>query len=311
VLRIALFGDSFTHGDNVVFENTWGYYLENNLKVNGINAEVLNLGVPGYGIDQAYLRWKQLGDKFSPDIVILGFFADDITRNVNLIRPLHNFKSDIPLSKPRFILEEDHLTLVNNPTPLPEKVPEIMAHLENWNLVKYEYFYTPKKFQTQIGFQSKLIALVLDAISRSGDVSQKAGRWSHYYQHPQTEPFQLTLKIIGQFKSDVEANGGHFLVVNLPNYKDLAAHLGGERWVYSKLLEKVEHDAPLIRLEHQMLEEAKASSLHALFADRYSATKNAVVAGHYSVRGNRVVANVITKFILDQGKSFPRRVSKR
>ena len=61
VLRIALFGDSFTYGSNVPYENTWGYYLENNLKQCGLNTEVLNFGVGAYGMDQAYLRWVKLG----------------------------------------------------------------------------------------------------------------------------------------------------------------------------------------------------------------------------------------------------------
>ena len=38
VLRIAIFGDSFTYSANVPFENTFGYYLESNLKRRGINA---------------------------------------------------------------------------------------------------------------------------------------------------------------------------------------------------------------------------------------------------------------------------------
>ena len=64
VLRIALFGDSFTHGDDVPVEHSFGQVLEQQLITAGIPAEVLNFGVGGYGIDQAMLRFKEHGAAF-------------------------------------------------------------------------------------------------------------------------------------------------------------------------------------------------------------------------------------------------------
>ena len=45
-------------------------YLQHKLKDAGIRAEVLNFGVGAYGMDQAYLRWREQGKNFAPDIVI-------------------------------------------------------------------------------------------------------------------------------------------------------------------------------------------------------------------------------------------------
>jgi len=67
-LRIVAVGDSFTHGDEVKNDETWMYVLEQ-LRP---ELETLNMGVPGYGTDQAYLRWKKLGSNFKSDIVLLG-----------------------------------------------------------------------------------------------------------------------------------------------------------------------------------------------------------------------------------------------
>jgi len=106
VLRIAIFGDSFTRGDDVTFENTWGYFLEENLRKTGINAEVLNFGVGGYGIDQSFLRWKRTGWRYHPHIVILGLQLENIKRNVNLMRPVYGPATGIPFSKSRFVLEK-------------------------------------------------------------------------------------------------------------------------------------------------------------------------------------------------------------
>src|SRR5690348_16745610 len=58
VLRVALFGDSFTFGDEVALGETWGAALERGIAARGIEAEVLNFGVNAYGIDQAFLRWQ-------------------------------------------------------------------------------------------------------------------------------------------------------------------------------------------------------------------------------------------------------------
>jgi len=70
---IACIGDSFTHGDEVLFEQTWPYFLGQQTKLS-----VLNLGVGGYGIDQATLRYT----KFAPQakIVLLGLITGDFER---------------------------------------------------------------------------------------------------------------------------------------------------------------------------------------------------------------------------------------
>ena len=302
-VRIALFGDSLTQGAYVPFENTWGYYLENQLKARGINAEVLNFGVGGYGIDQAYLRWKYLGYKFSPDIVILGYFEDDVKRNVNLMRALKFSKTDIPFLKPRFILDGGQVRLINSPTPSPEKVLQIMEHIGEWDLAKYEYFYNPKDYRHSIWLRSKFMAFALESLSRTGSHSRES-RWNPYYYHPdpQREPIQLALMIISRFRSDVEANGGRFLVVDLPNQKVLAARLRG-RMSVSPEQWKVEIPEA-IPTQPQMLEEAKMSSLDSLFV-------GGDLRRHYSSKANKVVANEITKFLLGQEKLFLRRPAKR
>jgi len=48
-------GDSFTFGQEVTYEESWGYLLE---KALGSEFQVLNFGVAMYGVDQAYLRYE-------------------------------------------------------------------------------------------------------------------------------------------------------------------------------------------------------------------------------------------------------------
>src|SRR5439155_12092273 len=82
VVRIAAFGDSFTHCDGVANSFTWEYLLE---RLNPA-LEVLNFGVGGYGTDQALLRYELEGMAFHPHIAILGFLPENIHRVVSVFR---------------------------------------------------------------------------------------------------------------------------------------------------------------------------------------------------------------------------------
>ena len=50
------------------------------------DAEVINAGVNGFGVDQAYLMWELEGRHALVDIVVLGYFRDDFYRNLLSVR---------------------------------------------------------------------------------------------------------------------------------------------------------------------------------------------------------------------------------
>ena len=78
--RVALVGDSFTFGDDVRFEDSWAYRLEQLLPK---GCRVLNFGVGGYGIDQMYLRYKRDVPSWKPNLVILSFIDPDLHRTMS------------------------------------------------------------------------------------------------------------------------------------------------------------------------------------------------------------------------------------
>jgi len=75
---IITIGNSFTHGEEVLHENSWPYILG---KMS--NKTVVNLGVSGYGIDQAILRYMHSSIK--TDMVILGIVPDDFDRATKIL----------------------------------------------------------------------------------------------------------------------------------------------------------------------------------------------------------------------------------
>ena len=77
--RVALIGDSFTFGLEVSYEQTWGSRLDRAL---GGDVQVLNFGVDGYGVDQAYLRYARDVRPWRPDVVIFGLITHDLFRSM-------------------------------------------------------------------------------------------------------------------------------------------------------------------------------------------------------------------------------------
>lgn len=80
VFRIVGIGDSMLFGFGVNYENTVLVRLKELLYGNGSsgkNVEAINLGVPGYNINQYYEILKTEGYRYSPDLVIMFFYAND------------------------------------------------------------------------------------------------------------------------------------------------------------------------------------------------------------------------------------------
>lgn len=115
--RIALVGDSFTFGLEVPYEDTWGHQLELML---GPEFQVLNFGVDGYGVDQAYLRYQLDVLPWRPEIVILGVINDDIYRTMGVYGFFKFLEWEMPFPKPRFVFRGDSLALLNLPLPAPD-----------------------------------------------------------------------------------------------------------------------------------------------------------------------------------------------
>jgi hypothetical protein len=116
---IALVGDSYTFGEEVRYEDSWGYYLDQRL---GEEVQVLNFGVPGYGVDQAYLRYEKDVRKWKPKIAIFGLYSHDFQRTMTVYLFLAHPHWDMPFSKPRFVLADGTLELLNSPPLRPEAI---------------------------------------------------------------------------------------------------------------------------------------------------------------------------------------------
>ena len=76
--RVAVLGDSFTFGMAVNLEDSYVKQLQGMLNDGGANIEVLNFGVIGYGMWQYRVLLEREVLKYKPDLIVIGFFLDDI-----------------------------------------------------------------------------------------------------------------------------------------------------------------------------------------------------------------------------------------
>jgi hypothetical protein len=131
-VRIICSGDSFTYGYGVDNAHTWCALLS----VLDGRLEPVNMGTDGYGVDQAYLRFKRAAAEMSFQIHVFAFITDDFYRALN--------DSFLGYSKPLLKLQDGRLLVTNVPVPkraydLGWKQP-LLTNLENlrstWVLTK-------------------------------------------------------------------------------------------------------------------------------------------------------------------------------
>jgi hypothetical protein len=82
VLRVLAVGDSHTQGYEVAQDETFAAVLERYLRGRGRDAEVLNAGVSGFSNAEELAWLEHEGFRYAPDVVVLGFFANDFEDNL-------------------------------------------------------------------------------------------------------------------------------------------------------------------------------------------------------------------------------------
>ena len=294
-VRIMIFGDSYPHGDEVNFSGTIGYFLEKFFSDNNFNVDVLNFAVSGYGMDQAYLRWEEVKHKYKPDLVIFGVQFENVKRNINIIRPLYSPITEIPFTKPRFIIENSKLAIIDNPSNTINDFTNILNNFDNWESKKYEGFYNRDDYQNSFVFNSQLIAFVDAAYSRI---------FSEYeYFAKGSESSDVTMQIINRFKRSVEKEGSQFVMVHFPVINDFALSnylfsqiIYDQDLIYESLLDEIRANADLIEIYPYLKKWIENNSTAELFITR-----------HYSQTANKLIAKRIHKYLNLNYKIFSRR----
>lgn len=160
--RIAIVGDSFAFGLEVPYEDTWGHQLELAL---GPEYQVLNFGVDGYGVDQAYLRYQRDVIPWRPETVILGIINDDVIRTMGVYGFLKFLDWEMPFPKPRFVVRGDSLAPLNLPLPTPDWIfaRETITELP---FIDYDSSFQPAEWERRFYDNVYLIRFLLSRFPR-------------------------------------------------------------------------------------------------------------------------------------------------
>lgn len=211
-VRIAILGDSYTFGADVSYEETWGYQLERLL---GTDVQVLNFGVPAYGIDQAFLRYLRDVRDWHPDIVILSFISHDLVRTGMLYYWIGFQGAAVPGAKPRFFLDGEQLRLLNLPLPVPEQIRST-ATIGDLPFVQFDSAYNPADWERHLYQYSYLLRF---AVSWPFNLGGSLYRLDRNVQ-------KINEAILNSFIRTARAEGSFPLVVFLPEYMEFQRSSG-------------------------------------------------------------------------------------
>jgi hypothetical protein len=283
---VSLFGDSFTWGDEVAPADTYANVLSGLL-----GCRVANYGVPGYGTDQAYLRFEhRIRD--GARIAVLAHWSEDIIRNVNQFRGFIAPKG-VAL-KPRFTVDGGgRLVLVPIPELSREEFAEIDRRLE---LLPQEYFRPGgPSGVTALRFPYSASLLRLASHYRLRARLRGEPSYAQFYDsaHP-SGALRVTVEIAKAFDAAARERGQEPLVLLLPDEKDLRQLRESGSLAYAPLAEELRRagiETPDVA--SRMLDHLGAREPCALFTR--------CPGGHFAPEGHALLARIVRDWIVERG----------
>jgi len=200
--RVLLLGDSATEALQVPLELTFAKLLEARLRSGGTAVEVINAGHAGFGTDNELLFYRQEGQRYAPDVVVLVFnFQNDIVENSQTLYQRSYERADVHFPpKPWFRLDADD-TLHELPAP-----PRATT-TTRWQILSGKFF-------------------LLRAVSRwlapapPARPAVVAPLNYEVYAPPDpewSEAWRLTFRLIRDLRASVEQRGARFAIALLPD----------------------------------------------------------------------------------------------
>ncbi|MGE0470416.1 MAG: hypothetical protein Nkreftii_003038 [Candidatus Nitrospira kreftii] len=260
--NIALIGDSFTFGNEVSYEETWGHKLNQML---GDEFLVLNFGVGGYGLGQSFVRYEKDVRKRRPNIVIFSFISHDLFRTMWVYPFIAMPEWNMPFSKPRFILRDGELVNLNR-TPLSTEAIFSAGSISDLPLLNYDQGYRASDWQTHwyhFFYLIRLLTSLFPPWEAAGPDSSGDGL------------IATNAAILKTFVRSVKEEGSVPLVVFLPMKMDLG------------------REASYVSLGKQVLEQVGIPYLDATPCVSEVNSADRFLENHYSPQGNEAVAKCV------------------
>ena len=282
--RILVLGDSFTEGFQVPLDDTFCKVLEYELNRNGREFEVINAGFAGVGTDYELLFLRREGYKYCPDLVMIGFFGNDI---------YDNYRSKTILDTKNAPLEYEKKGLITH-------IKKVLAQ----NSCAYNYFgYTlPKHVPFLAKVLMKLGLISFQPIDAADGVNQL-----HYlvfakeYGPEWKKAWDVTQVLISEVKKEAENRGSHLAVISIPFREQVYESLWQSR-LSKPGMRKREWDLNKPdRLLARFMDDAGIPFLQLLPYFKKAADKSKLYHsedGHWNVEGHHLAGQVIYNWLL-------------
>ncbi|NEQ41564.1 MAG: SGNH/GDSL hydrolase family protein [Okeania sp. SIO3I5] len=299
-LRIALLGDSFTEAIHVKLEDTHGAIIEKNLQqcpvLKDRKVEVMNFGVQGYGTAQQLMTLRHHVWDYSPDLVILIFFApNDLRNNYRALENDH--------LRPYFIYQDGQLVADMS-----------FRNLKFWQRYRYG-FSLIDSLPFWLVKNSRILQLI-----RKVDRNEKRRQSRKYYseinlafKEPKpnsdwSEAWKVTEGLIKLMRDEVYKKGADFMVVTasdshqvLPDIQrrdGFRKSLNVPNLFYTDIRLKnfgKEENIPVYTLAGPIWDEAKRTGkcLHGF--------DNAIpCGGHWNIAGHKFVGEIMANYLCEK-----------
>ncbi|HEY7214285.1 MAG TPA: hypothetical protein VIC28_06625 [Thermoanaerobaculia bacterium] len=287
-VRVAAFGDSFTHASGVAT----GYSWEERLEKMDPGLEVMNFGIPGSDPGQGLLRYRREGIQYRPAIVLIGFMSENISRMVNTFRPFYFTRSGIPFSKPRFAISHGRLELIENPIKTIDQYRDLLRHPARWlpRLGEHDYFYQRNNRRSRGDFlPSVRFARIIADQYFNQPIFTPGGLYN-----TRSEAYQVTFRVLDEFYREALANGSLPILVLYPQRSDVLLRHRRESVSYQPLLDE------LRRRGYRVID--LADGFERYDPQAAMARKNFI---HYPRVGNLMAARWIHEEMMRQGLTRP------
>lgn len=223
VFRVLVLGDSFMEAYSVGLEDSFARRLERGLNETGLQAEVLNLGVGGYGTLQQALLFEERGRAYAPDLVLLGFYVDNDVRNnsreLEILYGLRGLKAE---SRP--YLEP--------------------GGARDWSVSSVDYAGALERYEAarerrdgllhSLAGRSALLGRIVRKLDERADrrldrepgaergteeIRDMARHGVHYCREPEpwTRAWETTARVLGHLAGEVRASGARLVVFTVPS----------------------------------------------------------------------------------------------
>ncbi len=292
---MATYGDSYTYCAEVEDDETWQTFLADDT-----HSDIYNYGVGGFGTGQAYLRFRDEFSSHQTPVVTLGLITENINRTVNVYRPYYYPATQLRFTKPRFILRDGDLALLENPIQDKVDLRKLMDDGFLRTVGKNDWWFNRDEYPV-LGFPYSAILLNQRIWKEAAfgkmerpvtDMNPRP--WAELWK--QDAPRSLMFALFDRFFDDARELGARPLLLILPQREEVEEQVRTGRLPHAvqSILDHCEAQSleciEMISVLAQQVQTGGAQTLDELF-----------LSAHVSPEGNRLIAQRIAQWLREQG----------